>query len=170
MNYLTSKTMNYKELYTDALNRAKESYKKSIEEGWTCDAQIYESIFPELAEFKSDRIMNKIKTAVSQTVWLDSDKNECYEWIESRKDIELIEERARIGGMNDVLYHPDKYGLQKESPNPKQDNDGIRLTNWKDIKTLCESFMDVGLNSNNPANSKELYREVIDEYIKRKSE
>jgi len=49
-------TNNYEEKYKQALERARESYKKSIEQGWTCDKEIYEQIFPELSESEDERI------------------------------------------------------------------------------------------------------------------
>ena len=39
---------------------------------------------------------------------------------------------------------------------------------WKDIRAICDSFMDVGLKSNLPGRSKEFYTAVLDHYNKKK--
>lgn len=38
---------------------------------------------------------------------------------------------------------------------------------WKDIKKICDIFMDCGLKSNLPARSKQFYEEVLKEYKKK---
>lgn len=43
----------------------------------------------------------------------------------------------------------------------------IALT-WKDVRNLCDCFMDVGLESNLPARSKEFYTEVLNRFNKSK--
>ena len=52
--------MNYERAYKEALERARESYRKSIEQGWTCDKEIYEQIFPELRDSEDERIGKEI--------------------------------------------------------------------------------------------------------------
>lgn len=39
---------------------------------------------------------------------------------------------------------------------------------WKDVRNLCDCFMDVGLESNLPARSKEFYTEVLNRFNKSK--
>lgn len=39
---------------------------------------------------------------------------------------------------------------------------------WKDVRLLCDKFMDVGLKSNYLARSKEFYEEVLKRYNKTK--
>ncbi len=45
----------------------------------------------------------------------------------------------------------------------QQTADGQSLT-WKEVKRLCDCFMDVGLISDKPARSKAFYEEVLERY------
>ena len=40
---------------------------------------------------------------------------------------------------------------------------------WKDVRLLCDKFMDVGLKSNYPARSKEFYEEVLKRFLEMKT-
>ena len=67
----------YKKLYKEALERARESYRRSIEQGWTCDKEIYEQIFPELNESK-DEINQRIKKEVIEMLRYYHSKSPCF--------------------------------------------------------------------------------------------
>lgn len=71
--------------------------------------------------------------------------------------------RIKQRAMNVINYWYKKYMALKETEKiPKPE-----LT-WKDVRDLCNCFMDVGLESNLPARSKEFYTEVLNRFNKLK--
>lgn len=71
--------------------------------------------------------------------------------------------RIKQRAMNVINYWYKKYMALKETEKiPKPE-----LT-WKDVRDLCNCFMDVGLESDLPARSKEFYIEVLDRFNKSK--
>ena len=65
--------------------------------------------------------------------------------------------------MNPIDYWYKKYMALKETERTPKPG----LT-WKDVKDLCDCFMNVSLESNLPARSKEFYTEVLNRFNKSK--
>ena len=79
---------------------------------------------------------------------------------EPRKEKPDFMEKNKV---NAIDYWYKKYMALKETERiPKPE-----LT-WKDVRDLCDCFMDVGLESNLPARSKEFYTEVLNRFNKSK--
>ena len=98
---------NYEEKYKQALERARESYNKSIEKGWTCDKSIYEEIFPELEESEDEKIRKKLiaffkahqnpKIYINYKYFEGLEISDILAWLEKQKPVDKVESKFKVG-------------------------------------------------------------------------
>ena len=83
------------------------------------------------------------------------------------KEIYLL--KGKADGELGVAWH-DHYIDSTTCNNIKYIRADLAELTWKDIRVICERFMDAGLLSELPARSKEFYKEVLRRFLESKKE
>ena len=74
-------------------------------------------------------------------------------------------EYDKFGNSEEVDYNePRREGFIRGYEQAEKD-----LLTWENVRSLCDAFMDVGLYSDLPARSKELYEEVLRRFNEQKN-
>ena len=127
--------MDYEKKYNEALERARDYYKANLKLGKADKNLVLEDIFPELAEYKDEKIRKGLIKAVSRTFegntlfGTDVTREEALAWLEKQESVREIVERCKnswynegkIAGMTEGLADDEKYqqgwhdALEKQS-------------------------------------------------------
>ena len=136
--------MDYETLYKKKLEDAK--YWHDCLEGDI--PAVLEEIFPELKESEDERIRKKLIEAVKgdMVVGGTKDKQRAISWLERQRDnisgkcndtalqkqLKIWFEKGRCSGIDDVIFHPQKYGLEKQGEQKPIDKvePKFKVGNW----------------------------------------
>ncbi len=129
--------MDYEKKYKEALARAKDiihHYKNpEYSEILPYAESDLSTLFPELKESEDERIRNRIELCLEECIHSDiirdCDKDEVLAWLEKQgkkkvcsgeandealeKQLQIWFEKGKSQGKDEVIYHPENFGLQK---------------------------------------------------------